>query len=148
MNPPRRYSYNPKLRLLVLNFGAGVAWIAVATLLCACRPNTFSLSFGLVPILIGLLLTVRRLVFKRYLVLDSDALMLPTGFLRVRATRIPYKDIERVWQIRLPWMPVLCVGTKQGKFEVLSGMLPETGSYVAVGEFLNLQAQDGSKTCS
>jgi len=146
MNLPRRYSYNPKLWLLVLTFGAGVAWIAAVAVQCGRSPNTFSLSFGLIPILLGLLLTVRRLAFKRYLVLDSDALMLPTGFLRVRTTRIPYMNIERVWQIRLPWMAVLCIGTKQGKFDVLSGMLPEAGSYVAVGEFLNSRAQESPKT--
>jgi hypothetical protein len=146
MNLPQRYSYNPKSRLLVLSFGAGVAWIAVSVLLCGCRPSTFSLSFGLAPILLGLLLTVRRLGFKRYLVLDSDALVLPTGFLRIRNARIPYANIERVWQIRLLWMPVLCVGTKQGKFEVVSELLPEAGSYIAIGKFLNSRSQDIPRT--
>jgi hypothetical protein len=146
MSLPRRYSYNPKVWLLVSTSGAGVAWIAVAALLCGCKPNMFSLSFGLLPIILGLLLTVRRLAFKRYLVLVSDALMLPTGFLRVRTARIPYVNIERVWQIRLLWMAVLCVGTKHGKFEIVSGLLPEPGSYVAVGDFLNSRVQDRIKT--
>lgn len=146
MKLPRRYPYSPRLWLLVLNLGAGVGWIAVVALICGCRPNTISLSLGLVLIVLGLLLAVRRLAFNCYLVLESDALMLPTGFLRVRTTRIPYMNIERVWQIHLPWMAVLCVGTKQGKFEVLSGMLPETRSYVAIGEFLNSRVQNSSKT--
>jgi hypothetical protein len=96
--------------------------------------------------MLGLLLTVRRLAFKSYLVLDSDALILPTGFLRVRTRRILYISIERIWQAHLPWMAVLCLGTKQGKFEVISGMLPEAGSYVAIGEFLASRAQGSSKS--
>jgi len=39
-------------------------------------------------------------------------------------------------------MAVLCIATKEGKFEVLSGMLPDTGSYLAVREFLNWQAKN------
>jgi hypothetical protein len=114
--------------------------------LCGCRPNTVSLSFGLASLLFGLLLTIRRLAFKRYLVLDSDALVLPTGFLRITNTRIPYVNISRVRQIRLLWMPVLCVGTKQGKFEVVSELLPQAGSYIAVGEFLHARSQDIPRT--
>jgi hypothetical protein len=71
--------------------------------------------------------------------------MLPTGFLRVRTTRIPYVSIERVWQTRLLWIAVLCVATKEGKFEVPSEMLPDAGSYIAVGKFLSSRAQDNQK---
>ena len=85
---------------------------------------------------------VRRLSCNRYLRLDSDGLILPTGFLRLRPARIPYTSIERVWQTSIPWMAVLCIATKEGKFEVLSGMLPDTGSYLAVREFLNWQAKN------
>ena len=140
MNLPRQYSYNPRSWLIVLLFGAGVAWIAVETLLCGCRPHrTISLLVGLSPIILGSLLTVRRLAFKRYLVLDTDALMLPTGFLRVRTARIPYMSIERVWQTRLPFAAVLSVATKEGKFDVVSAMLPDAGSYIDVGKFLSSQ---------
>ncbi|SRR6266705_3298304 len=139
MNLPRQYSYNPRLWLIVLTFGGGIAWITAVGLLCACRPHAISLSFGLAPIILGLLLTVRRLAFKRYLLLDTDALVLPTGFLRVRTTRIPYMSIERVWQTRLPFAAVLCVATKEARFDVVSAMLPDVASYIDVGKFLNSQ---------
>ena len=142
MNLPRQYSYNPKWRLIILLFGAGFTWIALQTFFCGCIPHGFSLWFGSLPIMFGLLLAVRRLAFNRYLRLDSDGLILPTGFLRVRTTRVPYISIERVWQTSIAWMGVLCIATKEGKFEVISGMLPEPGSYLAVEEFLNSQAKD------
>jgi hypothetical protein len=135
--------------LIILPIGAGLVWIALEGLECGCMPHGIS-SFllGLLPIAVGSLLTVRRLAFHSYLLLDRDAFILPTGLLRVRTTQIPYIGIERVWQTRLPWMAVLCVATKGGKFEVLSGMLPDTSSYIAVGNFLNSRAQDNLKNAS
>jgi hypothetical protein len=146
MNLPQQYSYNPRFWLIILPIGAGLVWIALEGLECGCMPHGIS-SFllGLLPIAVGSLLTVRRLAFHSYLLLDRDAFILPTGLLRVRTTQIPYIGIERVWQTRLPWMAVLCVATKGGKVEVLSGMLPDTSSYIAVGNFLNSRAQDNLK---
>jgi len=145
MNLPTRHSYNPKSSHIVLIFGAGIVWIATMTILCRCKPGALILLFGLAPILLGFLLAVRRLGFKRDLVLDHDALLLPSGFGRAQVTRIPYADIQRVWETRLPWTAVLCVGTKQGKFEIPSTMLPDAGSYVTIGEFLAARAKDNLK---
>jgi len=96
--------------------------------------------------MLGLLVTVRRLVFKCSLVLDKDALILPTGFGRVRTKRIPYTIIERVWETRLPFAVVLSVATKEGKFEVISTMLPDAGSYVDIGKFLYAQVDRPNET--
>ncbi len=141
MKLPRQYAYNPGWRILILTFGSGLAWISLLAFIGNHPPSPIGLSFGLLPILMGLLLTVRRLVFKRHLILDRDALMVPTGFLRIRTKRIPYMDIERVWQVRLLWANVLCVDTKQGKFEIVSTLLPETDSVIAIGAFLNSKAR-------
>jgi hypothetical protein len=105
-------------------------------------PHGFALWFGLFPIVLGLLLAVRRLAFTRYLVLERDELIVPTGLLRVRAARISYVNIQRVWQSSFPLMAVLEVATKEGKFEIVSGMLPDAASYLAVGDFLYSRAQD------
>jgi hypothetical protein len=139
MNLPRQYPYNPRLSLVAFTAGAGFVWLTLMGLLCGCWPHGFSLWFGVAPIVLGLLLTVRRLVFKCYLVLDKDALLLPTGFGRVRTKRVPYMSIERVWETRLPFTVVLSVATKEGKFEVVSAMLPDAGSYIDVGKFLCAQ---------
>jgi hypothetical protein len=139
MNLPRQYPYNPRLSLVAFIAGAGFAWLSLMGLFCGCWPHGFSLWFGVAPIVLGLLLTVRRLVFKCYLVLDKDALILPTGFGRVRTKRVPYMSIERVWETRLPFTVVLSIATKEGKFEVVSAMLPDAGSYMDVGKFLCAQ---------
>jgi hypothetical protein len=137
MNLPRQYSYNPRSWLIVLLFGAGIAWIAVNGFLYGHRPfGIISLMFSFGPIMLGSLLAVRRVAFQRYLVLDKEALLLPTGFLRLRVTRIPYFSIERVWQTRLPFGAVLSIATKDGKFDVVSAMLPDADSYVDIGKFL------------
>jgi len=141
MNLPREYLYNPTWRIITFLFGAGLSWLILVKALDAGRLNVFNLSFGLIPIAMALLLVIRRLALKRRLVLDTDALLLPTGFLRVRAVRIPYDDINRVWRTRLVWIDVLCLGTKRGKFEILTTLLPEPGSFTAIGQFLNSQVQ-------
>src|SRR2546430_4171638 len=51
-------------------------------------PHGFNLWFGSLPIMFGLLLAVRRLAFNRYLRLDSDGLILPTGFQDRKSTRL------------------------------------------------------------
>jgi hypothetical protein len=137
MNLPSQYSYNPRLSLIFLLFGGGLAWLLVRALSCGCRPHGFVLWFGLAPTILGLLVIARRLAFKCFLVLEEDALILPTGFGRVRTTRIPYASIERVWETNLPFTTVLSVATKEGKFEVVSMMLPDTRSYLDDGKFLS-----------
>jgi hypothetical protein len=110
--------------------------------LCRCFPHGFALWFGFLQIAMGLLLAVRRLAFVRYLVLERDELIVPTGLLQVRTIRVPYLSIQRVWQSSFPLMAVLEIATKGGKFEVVSGMLPDAASYLAVGDFLYARAQD------
>jgi len=53
-------------------------------------PAGFSLWFGLVPILLALLLEVRRVSFDRRLLLDKDEMILPTGFLQMGTARVAY----------------------------------------------------------
>jgi hypothetical protein len=137
MNLPSQYSYNPRLSLVFLLFGGGFGWLLVGALVCGCTPHGFVLWFGLAPTILGFLVIVRRLAFKCFLVLEEDALILPTGFGRVRTMRIPYASIERVWETSLPFSTVLSLATKEGKFEIISMMLPDTRSYSDVGEFLN-----------
>ena len=142
MNIPHQYSYNPRPRVIALPLCGGVAWITLMFALCGCIPHGFGLWFGLVSILMGIVLALMRLVFKCFLLLDENSLTLPTGFLRVKTTRIPYVSIMRVWQTYVAWMPVLCVATRDGRFDVLSGMLPDAESYVALRDFLHSRTQN------
>ena len=83
MNLPRQYLYTPKTTVILFSLGSGVVWLGLQALICQCRPHGFSLWFGWTPIILGLLLAVRRLAFTRFLVLDTHAIILPTGLVRV-----------------------------------------------------------------
>jgi hypothetical protein len=95
-------------------------------------PRGFGLWFGLVPILLGLVLCVRRLAFERSLLLEKSELILPTGFFQVRTTRIAYNRIERVSRVYLPWTVVLRITAKTRRFELVSVLLPDNKSYLAI----------------
>jgi hypothetical protein len=141
MNLPLQFPYNPAVKVIVLPLGAGIAWIGLQSLLDQLTIRRFSVWFGIAAIALGLLLAIRRLVFKRVLLLEREGLSLPTGFGRLRNARVPYEAIQNVWQTPILWMSVLRVGTKQGTFEVVSGMLPDKASYITVATFLNSRAE-------
>jgi hypothetical protein len=146
MNLPRQYSYNPGLSLVFLAFGGGPAYLLVVAFACGCRPHGLVLLIGLALTVLGLILAVRRTAFKCYLVLSEDALFLPTGFGRVRTTRIPFTSIERWWESNplLTGTTVLSLATKDGKFEIVSTMLPDAASYREVRKFLNSHSSRAS----
>jgi hypothetical protein len=146
MNLPAKYSYNPRLRLIFGAAGAGLIWIILQRLECKRMPHGFSLWFGLLPIMLGLLLGARRLAVYRSLLLNRDELVLPTGLFQRRITKIPYVSIKRVWRIYLPGTVVLRVATKERKFEIAATLLPDNMSYLAVEQFLNLRAQENAAT--
>jgi hypothetical protein len=75
----REYPYDPRWQIIVLNFGAGLGWLGLVRILNG-RLNLFSVILGLVPVTLAFLLVIRRLAFKCHLVLDTDAILLPTGF--------------------------------------------------------------------
>jgi len=141
VNLPRQYSYDPRWQMVLFVAGSGCAWIGVQKLLCGCWPHGFSLLLGVVLVASGLLLTIRRLAFKRFLILDVDAILLPTGFAGMRSTRIRYTNIERVWRVYAGFTLVLCLATKQGKFQLAAPMFPEPGSFLDVENFLHSQAK-------
>lgn len=146
MNLPTQYPYNPSARLIIFSLVGGAAYLVVMGLVCSCKPGGIALWLGVALIMLGLLLAIRRLAFKCHLLLDEDALSLPSGLLKLRTVRVLYTDIERVWEIRLPMMTgALMIAANGRKFEVLSTLLPDTGSYIEVGDFLYSKAQENRK---
>jgi hypothetical protein len=141
MELPQEYPYNPRPRLIFLVSGAGLLWIVVLRISWGRLPTGFALWFGLLPIMLALLLGVRRLAFDRRLLLDKEEMILPTGFLQTRAVRIAYASINRVWRHYLPATVVLRVATENRTFEIVSVLLPDDKSYRDLEEFLNLKAQ-------
>ena len=88
MNLPTQYPYNPSARLISFSFIGGAAYLVVMGLVCGRKPGGIALWWSGAPIVLGLLLAVRRLAFKRHLLLDKDTLWLPSGLLRVRTVRV------------------------------------------------------------
>ena len=82
MELPHEYPYNPRPRLIFLVSGVGPLWIGVQRLSWGRMPTGFNLWFGLVPIMLALLLGMRRVAFDRRLLLDKDGMILPTAFFR------------------------------------------------------------------
>jgi len=100
--------------------------------------------FGLLPIVLAVLLGVRRVSIDRLLLLDKDEMILPTGFLQMGTARIAYASIRRVWRHYLPATVVLRVATEMRTFEIAAVLLPDNASYRVLEEFLNLKPQENA----
>jgi hypothetical protein len=145
MELPHQYSYNPRLRLILLVFGSGLLWMAVQWLSWGHMPTGFGLWFGVAPIALALVVFVRRILVERYLLLDNDSMVLPTGPFQMRTARIEYTSIKRVWQHYLPFKAVvLRVATEKHTFEIVSMLLADNESYRALEEFLSLKARENA----
>lgn len=143
MDIQRRYSYDPQWWLIGYIFAG-----CIIMMILTAFPWIFSLKIGVslggFLFLMTLLLTLRRLIFRRYLELGESALMLPTGFLRSRIVEIPYSAIERIWETRMLLADVLCLGVGKRTFEIRTSFLPDEGSYMAIRDFLGSSAQRNS----
>ncbi len=145
MELPHQYPYNPRVRLILLVFGGGLLWIAIQWLSWGRMPTRFSLWFGLIPIALALVVSVRRISVERFLLLDNDGMILPTGLFQMRTAGIEYASIKRVRRHYLPFATVvLRVETEKRTFEIVSVLLPDNDSYRAVEEFLSLKAHENA----
>lgn len=84
------------------------------------------------------------MAFDRSVVLDKNLFTVPSGFLRLQTTEVPYSGIVAVWQSHLPYTGVIRITTRQGKFEFLSTMLHDRESYLIIGDFLYSKAQENT----
>ena len=144
MELPHKYPYNPRVRPLFLLSGVGLLWLGIQRLSWGRMPTGFSLWFGLLPIVLALLLGVRRVSFDRSLLLDKNEMILPTGFLQMATVRIAYASIERVWRHYLPFTVVLRVAAEKRTFQIVLLLLPDNESYRALEEFLHMKAQENA----
>jgi hypothetical protein len=144
MELPHQYPYNPRLRLILLVFGCGLLWIAVQWFSWGHMSTRFSLWFGFIQIALALMLGVRRISVERFLLLDNDGMVLPTGLFQMGTARIEYASIKRVWRHYLPATVVLRVATEKHTFEIVSILLPDNESYRAIEEFLSLKTHENA----
>jgi hypothetical protein len=142
MNLPVQFPYDPTSKVIALPLFAGIVWVCLQILWGSRTVHSFGFWFGTATLAMGLLLAARRFFLKRFLVLDNQALNLPTGVGRLRSVQIPYNTILQIRHARLLWMRVLRVATKDGTYEILSGLLPDAASYIKVSQFLTAVAAD------
>src|SRR6476660_3043699 len=109
MELPIRYSYDPGWRYIVFFVAVGI--VALALSAADYVPAWMGVLAGVLLIPSACLLAFRRIVFRRFLELRVDSLILPTGFLRLRTVEIPYSDISRVSECFLPLTAVTRIAT-------------------------------------
>jgi len=135
MDLPCQFPYRPQWRVILVCFIAPAVVLAVIA-----RTHGIAELFAGFFALFALVLTARRIFLAPFLRLESDALLIPSGFLRLRSTKIPYQEIESVYEntygTKLFQMAALGLRTKQRNFEIVSTLLPDTASYVAIREFI------------
>ncbi len=153
MQLPQRFPYNPPWRALAIGalvFGGGTFLAAFL----ADRPNAFmpvyrllgpSSAMSLYRLAAGagalititvLVMLARRLFDNRSLTLDQEHLVVPRGLFRTEYIRIPYSEITRVQEVRIPGRTLLFVCTDSANCALNSSFFRDPESYSTVKDFL------------
>ncbi len=135
MDSPRQFIYGPQWKILFYFFVVGIVFLALAGI----RVISLAAGFGLalLPLAFAFAGTLHRLVSHRFLELGQTRLSICSGFLHARIAKIPYEEIEQVWESVKGRTSILHLRTKARTFEVVSTLLPDMDSYVAVRDFVN-----------
>lgn len=135
MDSPRQFIYGLQWKILFLFFVVGIALIALAVV----RLVSFRVGVGLgiFPLAFAFAGSLRRLAFPRFLELGENTLSICSGLFQARVTKIPYEEVGQAWEVVRGKMSVLHLRTKDRTFEIVSTLLPDMASYVAVKDFLN-----------
>jgi hypothetical protein len=141
MTVPLQLSYNPSPKRIALLLGGGIAWLCLQIAWGQRTVHSFAFWLGIAAVIMGLLVAVRRVFFRRVIILDNDGLSLPSGLGRLHSVAIPYTSIRQIQHIPFLSLCVLQVVTDTGKFEIVSEMLPDRTSYVQVARILNAVVQ-------
>lgn len=138
---PSRYSFDPPWWIAVWNLCAALGLAGLAAIhWIRTGPG---LVVAAIPMLLAILLAVRRLTIRRFLQLEENALLLPTGFLQLRSAKSAYDTILDVSEARWALGTVLYIRTSQGKYEIPCGIRINRNDYVAVRDYL--VAKTGNK---
>jgi hypothetical protein len=134
MKVPARYRYDPRWELVAF-FWTCAAGFAIVVL-AGYFPRLLGIPASLLFAGFGVLFTVRRYAFSRSLVLDEEGIWLPSGFMRMNVRRVVFAETSAVWEAFLPLTVVLCLRSHGKTFEVVSTLLPDHKSYLAVGRYI------------
>jgi uncharacterized membrane protein (UPF0136 family) len=140
---PRSIPYNPSLRGIAAFCALGIG-IGVVNALSWIQSPLFGVGAGSL-IAISAILMLRRSRWGRSLVVTENAMMVPSGFLRLRPRPIRFASIQRVWVTRILWTDILRVRTTEGDVEIQDMYLPEPKMLCELKEFLESFAVGGDR---
>jgi hypothetical protein len=154
MELPRKYPYNSSLTVLV----ACLALACVFVCLFAHAARQPEVGLKLVPALVGWAGTVlfywemagaslavaglmvmriaQRMREERFLKFAQEDMVVPYGFFLVTDLRLPYAEVERVWEGKLFEKPVLYLKSGKRTLAIRPSRLPDLASYKEIREFL------------
>jgi hypothetical protein len=87
-------------------------------------------------VLAALFLAVARLSTDRYLQLESDAVILPHGFLQTKLSRVPYSSIATVSEVIVKGQKSLRLHTSSRKYAISASLLPSDHVYVQLRQLI------------
>ncbi len=87
-------------------------------------------------VLLGLLFTIRRHLFPRFLVIDEDGLWIPSGFMLTKPRRVVFAEVSDIWEAYLPGTLALCLKCYRKTFDIRSSLLADHKTYLTVGEYI------------
>lgn len=92
------------------------------------------------------LMLVSRLSSREVLEFETDALLLPDGFLQRKTLRIAYADIQEVTEKRKQGMTELWITAGGQKHSISSIFLPDKKIFAEVRDFLNSLVRQQSES--
>lgn len=98
-------------------------------------------ALSAVFVLMILLAAVRRVFLHQVLELGEEAIVLPRGVFKTRNIRIPYQEINRVWETEKFGQRSLFLTTGGNQWKITPSLLPDMASYIAIRDYLFSCAQ-------
>jgi hypothetical protein len=138
MDLPARYPYDPRWQIVAMLWTFVASLTIASFVLGVCLPRALGIALNLLAVfvILGLLSTLRRYAFPRHLVVDEEAVWLPSGFLRLNVRRVVFAEITDVWEAFFPLTVALCLRSQGKTHEVVSTLLPDHEAYLEVAEYI------------
>jgi hypothetical protein len=141
MKLPARFRYDPRWQITAFIWAIAAALAIVA--LTGYLPRALGVALSALFAGGGVLLTLRRFVFTRSVVLDEEGVWLPSGFMRTKVRRVVFAEVSAVWEAFLPLTVVLCLRCHGKTFEVVSTLFPDHETYLTVGGYIYSRTAQG-----
>jgi len=160
MELPAQFPYNPKWSTILVGatfFGLSAAFfahqaatnaagLAISGIIQLAPGGATAFYWGLAVasglFVVGSMLIMTRLaVTDRALVLTTDTLVLPHGFLQMKTASILYSEIDAVWEGSVKSQRFLYLAAYGRKFQITASLLPSSETYAAIKDFLSSQLQ-------